>query len=124
MVRKVGIRPVGPKIDDKKAHRIAHPLEPAVGPFSTPLRLDELAIRVGDIRVRHHDVRGNEDILDPNAPHPAMLHDDPVHPRIAAECPSQLLKQPDKGVDERTGAADHRLDPPLPLEVVDHRVDG
>ena len=124
VVGKFRIGAVGPEIDEKKGHAVAHFFEPTVGPFVAHRRGDFLTVEIGHIGVRddHLGAKGFPGAKTDSG-HSVIFDEKLVNRSVEAKLTAQVLEEFDEGLHEGAGAPHGKVHAPLALEVVDHGVD-
>jgi len=125
VVGEFWIGSVSPKIDKEKGHAIAHFFETAVGPLLANGPRDFFAVEIGHVGVGDNHL-GAEGF--PGAKADAgcgvVFHEELVNGGVQAKLPAEILEEFDEGLHEGTRSPHGKVHAPLPLEIVDHGVDG
>ena len=123
----VPVAAVGAEVDDDQRHRVAHPRQPAVGVLAAHRGRQQALVGAGDVGVADDDHRPAARARRPaGRPSRAGLDgQDLARPRRpSSSAPPSSSKRRTSAVDDRAGAAHREPDAPLPLQVVDQRVDA
>ena len=124
MVGDIRILTLRPKVPYEQPHRVARPLDSRVRPPAAVGLGNHVSIQPRGIGVGHHDVGAQ--LFSARQSHTARrprFHDQGLDIRVEANLPSLFLDQTDQSVDQYAGPSDREVDPPLPLEERDQRVD-
>jgi hypothetical protein len=108
VVRQVFVPAFGTEVPDKEAHGIVAARHLGIRPDPTRGGRQHVAIGVGRIGIRYHDVGGNLPAIgEPNANRPAAFQQNFLDIGIAKDLAALVFEQPGQRGHDRTGAA-HR----------------
>ena len=125
VMRHALISAVCAEIPKEQPHRIARPIEPAVGPAPAMRRRQQLAVGPGGIRIRNDDI-GRDRLAgyQPHAGGGALFHRDLGNLCVAAQLAALALDQANQPLHQPPGSAHGKMHPPTPLQEGDQAVDA
>ena len=121
----VGVPLLRPEIDHEERHAVSHPLHLPVGVFAPVFGFDQVQIGEGHVGVRHdriglHTLAGCQaDTL-----RATVRNEDFSDLLLIMEAAAHVFNQLHQGVDDGARAAHRVMHTPLPLQIMDHRIDG
>ena len=116
---------IGAEIPDEEAHRVARAGDLAVGPAAARMAGEQLGIGPADIGVGHDDI-GADPLAarQTDAGGAAILDQDLLHLRIAAQMAALAVDEADDAIDQRAHAAHGVMHAMHPFQMRDQAVIG